>query len=189
MLKFGLKSSKTFFGIFLMREILICLGVTMACTVLVLFAQFTSAPEALADSQPSTQMMAMNTSKPEKAAPAQPSTTAKTKNMSEITTPSGLKYVDVKVGEGATPVAGQKITVKYLGTLENGQKFDGGSIDFNVGQGQVIKGWDEGLLTMKVGGSRKLIIPPDLAYGSRSPGAGIPPNATLLFDVELLAIK
>ncbi len=177
-----------------MREILICLGVTMACTVLVLFAQFTSAPEALADSQsstsqPSTQMIAMNTSKPEKAAPAKPSTTAKTKNMSEITTPSGLKYVDVKVGEGATPVAGQKITVKYLGTLENGQKFDGGSIDFNVGQGQVIKGWDEGLLTMKVGGSRKLIIPPDLAYGSRSPGAGIPPNATLLFDVELLAIK
>jgi peptidylprolyl isomerase len=189
----GLKSSKTFFGIFLMREILICLGVTMACTVLVLFAQFTSAPEALADqssiSQTSTQMIAMNTSKPEKAAPAKSPTTSTSKTMSEITTPSGLKYVDVKVGEGATPVAGQKITVKYLGTLENGQKFDSGSIDFNVGQGQVIKGWDEGLLTMKVGGSRKLIIPADLAYGSRSPGAGIPPNATLLFDVELLAIK
>jgi peptidylprolyl isomerase len=182
-----------------MREILICLGVTMACTALVLFAQFTSAPAALADSQlsasqssasqPLTQMIAMNTSKPEKATPAAPSTTSTSKNMSEITTPSGLKYVDVKIGEGATPVAGQEVKVKYLGTLENGQKFDSGSIDFNVGQGQVIKGWDEGLLTMKVGGSRKLIIPPDLAYGSRSPGAGIPPNATLLFDVELLAIK
>ncbi len=175
-----------------MREILICLGVTMACTVLVLFAQFTSAPEALADqssTEQSTQMIAMNTSKPEKAPAATPSTTSTSKTMSEITTPSGLKYVDVKVGEGATPVAGQEIKVKYLGTLENGQKFDSGTIDFNVGQGQVIKGWDEGLLTMKVGGSRKLIIPPDLAYGSRSPGAGIPPNATLLFDVELLAVK
>jgi peptidylprolyl isomerase len=172
-----------------MREILICLGVTIACTAFVLFAQFTNAPASLADDQQPTSLMAMNTNKPAKAVPAQSSTPVKTKNMSEITTPSGLKYIDVKVGEGATPVAGQTIKVKYLGTLENGQKFDGGSISFNVGQGQVIKGWDEGLLTMKVGGSRKLIIPPDLAYGSRSPGAGIPPNATLLFDVELLAIE
>ncbi len=109
--------------------------------------------------------------------------------MSEITTPSGLKYVDVKVGEGATPKAGQNIKVKYAGTLENGQKFDSGTFDFNVGQGEVIKGWDEGLLTMKVGGMRKLIIPPDLGYGARGAGNVIPPNATLLFDVELLKIN
>jgi peptidylprolyl isomerase len=178
-----------------MREILICLGVTVTCAVLVLFARFNNNPEALADSQSSSQSpnqtVAMNTSKPTKAAPAAatPSTSPTSKKMSEITTPSGLKYVDVKIGEGATPQVGQNIKVKYAGTLENGQKFDSGTFDFNVGTGQVIKGWDEGLLTMKVGGSRKLIIPPDLAYGSRSPGAGIPPNATLLFDVELLKIN
>jgi peptidylprolyl isomerase len=173
-----------------MREILICLGVTAACAVLVLFAQFTTKPEALADNQSPTQTVAMSADKPTKAAPAaSTSTTSTTKKMSEITTPSGLKYVDVKVGEGATPQTGQSIKVKYAGTLENGQKFDSGTFDFNVGTGQVIKGWDEGLITMKVGGSRKLIIPPDLGYGARGAGNVIPPNATLLFDVELLKIN
>jgi peptidylprolyl isomerase len=173
-----------------MREILICLGVTVACTVLVLFAQFTTKPEALADNQSPNQTVAMNTNKPAKAAPAaaKPST-SNSKNMSEITTPSGLKYVDVKVGDGATPETGQSIKVKYAGTLENGQKFDSGTFDFRVGTGEVIKGWDEGLITMKVGGSRKLIIPPDLGYGARGAGNVIPPNATLLFDVELLKIN
>jgi peptidylprolyl isomerase len=171
-----------------MREILICLGVTVTCTVLVLFARFTSNPEALADSQPSTAPSTQTTAMNNKPSP-KPSTTTPNKKMSEITTPSGLKYVDVKVGEGATPKAGQNIKVKYAGTLENGQKFDSGTFDFNVGQGEVIKGWDEGLLTMKVGGMRKLIIPPDLGYGARGAGNVIPPNATLLFDVELLKIN
>jgi len=111
-----------------------------------------------------------------------------------VTTPSGLKYEEVQVGTGETPKTGQKIAVHYTGTLENGKKFDssvdrGDPIVFTLGVGQVIKGWDEGLSTMKVGGKRKLIIPAELGYGSRGAGADIPPNATLLFDVELVEIK
>lgn len=112
----------------------------------------------------------------------------------EITTPSGLKYVDYKVGEGVQPQAGQSVIVHYTGTLTNGQKFDssvdrGQPFSFTLGRGMVIRGWDEGLATMKVGGKRKLIIPPELGYGARGAGGVIPPNATLLFDVELLDVK
>ena len=111
-----------------------------------------------------------------------------------ITTPSGLKYVELKEGTGATPQPGQTVEVHYVGTLEDGTKFDssrdrGQPFKFKIGIGQVIKGWDEGLSTMKVGGRRKLIIPPDLGYGTRGAGNVIPPNSTLLFDVELLGIK
>ncbi|MBD1922816.1 FKBP-type peptidyl-prolyl cis-trans isomerase [Microcoleus sp. FACHB-831] len=111
-----------------------------------------------------------------------------------MTTPSGLKYVDLKLGDEAIPKKGQTVVVHYTGTLENGTKFDSSRdrnqpFSFKLGVGQVIKGWDEGLSTMKVGGRRQLIIPPDLGYGSRGAGGVIPGNATLIFDVELLKIS
>ncbi|MDX2204044.1 MAG: FKBP-type peptidyl-prolyl cis-trans isomerase [Hyphomicrobiaceae bacterium] len=115
-----------------------------------------------------------------------------------MTTASGLKTIDTTAGTGASPKAGQTCVMHYTGWLyENGQKgakFDssvdrGQPFEFKIGVGMVIKGWDEGVSTMKVGGKRTLIIPPDLGYGARGAGRVIPPNATLLFEVELLDIK
>lgn len=110
-----------------------------------------------------------------------------------VTTDSGLKYVDLVEGTGASPEPGQQVTVHYTGTLEDGTKFDssrdrGRPFSFNIGVGQVIQGWDEGVGSMKVGGRRQLIIPPELGYGARGAGGVIPPNATLIFDVELLGV-
>lgn len=112
----------------------------------------------------------------------------------EVTTSSGLKYVDQSVGTGEAAVAGKNVSVHYTGWLENGKKFDssvdrGQPFSFPLGAGRVIKGWDEGVQGMKVGGKRKLTIPSDLGYGSRGAGGVIPPNATLIFDVELLGVK
>ncbi len=111
-----------------------------------------------------------------------------------VTTADGLKYWDTKVGTGATATAGHKVKVHYTGWLTNGKKFDssvdrGQPFEFQLGAGQVIKGWDEGVAGMKVGGKRRLEIPPALGYGSQGAGGVIPPNATLLFDVELLDVK
>jgi len=115
-----------------------------------------------------------------------------------MTTDSGLKIIDTTVGTGASPKTGQTCVMHYTGWLsENGakgKKFDssvdrGQPFEFPIGQQRVIGGWDEGVATMKVGGKRTLIIPPQLGYGARGAGGVIPPNATLIFDVELLAIK
>ena len=121
-------------------------------------------------------------------------TKQKESNMStEVTTDSGLKYVDIEEGSGEVPKAGQRVTVHYVGTLESGEKFDSsierGPFQFTIGVGQVIKGWDEGIALMKEGGEATLIIPPELGYGSRGAGGVIPPNATLIFRVELLGIR
>jgi FKBP-type peptidyl-prolyl cis-trans isomerase len=112
---------------------------------------------------------------------------------SEITTGSGLKYVDEVVGTGESPAPGRIVRVHYTGRLENGTKFDssvdrGQPFEFHIGVGAVIKGWDEGVMTMKVGGKRKLTIPPDLGYGALGDGP-IPPNSTLIFEVELLGVR
>ena len=117
-----------------------------------------------------------------------PTTVAQTQS------PSGLQFTDTKVGDGVSPKRGQTVTVHYTGRLTNGQVFDSSHkrnqpFKFQIGVGQVIKGWDEGVATMKVGGIRTLIIPPELGYGARGAGGSIPPNATLEFDVELLGVE
>jgi FKBP-type peptidyl-prolyl cis-trans isomerase FkpA len=109
-------------------------------------------------------------------------------------TASGLQYADLVVGEGSSANPGQKVAVHYTGWLTDGKKFDssvdrGTPFEFDLGKGNVIKGWDEGVAGMRIGGKRKLIIPPDLGYGARGAGGVIPPNATLVFDVELLDVK
>ena len=111
----------------------------------------------------------------------------------EVTTPSGLKYIDLVEGTGASPQPGKTVSVNYTGTLENGTKFDssydrGKPMDFRIGVDPMIKGWDEGVMTMKVGGKRKLVVPPALGYGS-SARPGIPPNSKLIFEIELLGVK
>ena len=126
--------------------------------------------------------------RPQTAAPGPTKVDGKPK-----TTPSGLQYWDIKVGTGATAAAGKTVKVHYTGWLTDGKKFDS-SVDrgqpfaFSLGAGQVIKGWDEGVAGMKVGGKRQLRIPPELGYGARGAGNVIPPNATLIFDVELLDV-
>src|SRR4051794_35103896 len=113
--------------------------------------------------------------------------------MSDNSSPGGLVIEEVTLGDGAAAAAGQTVTVHYTGWLEDGEKFDSSKdredpFQFPLGAGRVIKGWDEGVQGMKVGGTRKLIIPPALGYGTRGAGGVIPPNATLVFEVELLSI-
>lgn len=109
-------------------------------------------------------------------------------------TSSGLEYIETEAGTGAQAEAGKTVSVHYTGKLQDGKVFDssvprGDPITFQLGKGKVIKGWDEGIALMKVGGKAQLIVPPDLAYGERGAGGVIPPNATLVFDVELVDVK
>ena len=131
------------------------------------------------------------------AAPAEPThapAPAPGKEKKMNTTESGLQYEDMVIGDGPSPTAGRAVTVHYTGTLTDGTKFDSSRdrnqpFTFVIGVGQVIKGWDEGVMSMKVGGRRKLTIPASLGYGASGAGGVIPPNATLIFDVELLGVK
>lgn len=124
---------------------------------------------------------------------ASPTTTAASTESSTATSVSELKIEDVKVGTGAEATAGKKVTVEYTGKLTNGTQFDSSvgraPFSFNLGAGQVIQGWEKGIVGMKVGGKRKLTIPPALAYGEQGAGSVIPPNSTLVFDVELLKVE
>lgn len=127
-----------------------------------------------------------NAAVPEKAAAPQAVSGA-------VTTASGLSYTDIVQGTGAAPTSGKNVTVHYTGWLEDGKKFDssvdrGQPFTFRIGAGEVIPGWDEGVMSMKVGGKRKLVIPSQLGYGSAGAGGVIPPDATLIFEVELLDV-
>lgn len=173
-----------------MKSILLSVGLMVVCVLVLVLAQvggkqhtaiaaqFPSAAPATTNVNQNNILIAENTMS----------------DNNVVTTPSGLKYVEIQEGTGASPERGQTVVVHYTGTLEDGKKFDSSRdrnqpFRFKIGIGQVIKGWDEGLSTMKVGGRRQLIIPADLGYGSRGAGGVIPPNATLIFDVELLDIK
>ena len=177
-----------------MKEILVSLGVMMGCGILVLVFQFTAGTsEATAGVMPQSEPIAL-ASQPTAPTSANLIAMDAEKSKKQITTASGLKYIEIVEGTGATPTKGQTVSVHYTGTLENGKKFDSSRdrnqpFEFQIGEGQVIKGWDEGLSTMKVGGRRQLIIPANLGYGDRGAGGVIPPKATLLFDVEMLNTK
>ena len=171
-----------------MREIIVSFGVIVVCVVVLVVSQFTNQPNAIADRLTQNQpQIAQVTEKPT-------SNIMSDDDNKAVTTASGLKYVVLNEGTGAAPKTGQTVVVHYTGTLVDGTKFDssrdrGQPFSFKLGVGQVIKGWDEGLSTMKVGDRRQLTIPPELGYGARGAGGTIPPNATLIFDVELLKIS
>jgi len=201
-----------------MREILISSAVCVACLLVALASQLISPTAMVNAAAPITQSRAafeldpndpnpkLFAMAPDVAAGAAPNNSEIAKGKAadllgsddlvaakERTTPSGLKITDITVGTGAEAKSGDKVWVNYRGTLTNGKEFDSSysrnePFNFPLGAGRVIRGWDEGVSGMKVGGKRKLVIPPDLAYGERGAGGVIPPNATLIFDVELVKI-
>jgi peptidylprolyl isomerase len=187
-----------------MREILISFAVLAVCCLVILVTQVMAPPiEANAANLSSTPVEESSATVTDAAMTVAQGATdlmqdepQESTDMIEeplVTTDSGLQYRDIVEGTGAMPQSGQRVTVHYTGTLADGTQFDssrdrGRPFNFKVGVGQVIKGWDEGVGSMRVGGRRQLIIPPELGYGARGAGGVIPPNATLIFDVELLRI-
>ncbi|NET59270.1 MAG: FKBP-type peptidyl-prolyl cis-trans isomerase [Symploca sp. SIO2E6] len=180
-----------------MREILISFGVIVVCGLILLVAQFggNSTGSTIAEEPTNTQPAVVEVATNVDPAVEQAKLIAMDNDDDQgVTTPSGLKYTDIKEGDGAMPQLGQTVVVHYTGTLSDGTKFDSSRdrkrpFSFKIGVGQVIKGWDEGVASMKVGGQRKLTIPPELGYGARGAGGVIPPNSTLIFDVELIKIS
>jgi FKBP-type peptidyl-prolyl cis-trans isomerase FkpA len=158
-----------------------------------LWAQNSSSTKQRTNTSKTTAASKSNAAKP--AAGTHPNAAKSPPARPWVTTGSGLKYQDIVVGNGAQPKPGDDILVNYTGRFLNGKVFDSSlspgrtPFELHLGRGEVIPGWDQGLATMHVGGKRKLIIPPSLAYGAAGAGGVIPPNATLMFDVELLKIK
>jgi peptidylprolyl isomerase len=176
-----------------LRSILMSVGLIVVCGLILACSQITNPPaEVKADP--------LSTSTPQTTIAETPAATTPEETKPNVTdsdyttTDSGLQYKDITEGTGESPKRGDNVTVHYTGTLTDGSKFDSSRdrdqpFSFPIGLGRVIKGWDEGVGTMKVGGRRELKIPPDLGYGARGAGGVIPPDATLIFDVELLKIN
>jgi len=176
-----------------MREILVSFGVLVVCVLVLIGAQIVDQGK-----QNSAVASPLSASTMNAASESETLIALSLEDVAEKedvkTTESGLRYVDIEQGDGAIPKQGQTVVVHYTGSLADGTKFDSSRdrdrpFSFKLGEGQVIKGWEEGISTMQVGGRRQLIIPPELGYGQRGAGGVIPPNATLIFDVELLKIS